>query len=278
MTRTKETPPWLKALGRREPPAEIELASGRFVFEKVFKHDFFAMTALYRGDAGRVVLKMGRVASLFGLPLSWIARLHVWHESRIFEQLGHLDIVPAFTGRYGKHGLTHAFVEGRDLCKGMEVPDDFFARLWGGLSAMHALGMAFVDMEKAENILVGDDGRPYLFDFQISWYWPRRAGGHLWPLSWIRRRLQLADRYHFLKLHRRVRPDVMSLEDFRASYVRPFYVRIWSSLTRPIILTRRRVLNRIDPRAKRGQRHRAGVTGRGKAERGRIPADPPGPE
>lgn len=270
MSRSQNTPPWLKALGRREPPPEIELESGRYSLEKVFKHDFFAMTAVYGGDAGRVVLKMGRVASIFGLPLSWIARLHVWHESRVFEQLQHLEVVPAFTGRYGKHGLTHAFIEGRDLEKGMPVPDDFFERLRTGLDEIHALDMAFVDMEKPENILVGDDGKPYLFDFQISWCWSRRWGGDLWPLTWMRRRLQHADRYHFLKMHRRMRPDLMRLADFRASYERPFYVRLYTRITRPIILTRRRILNRIDPAAKRGAKKRPGVTGRVQSERGRV--------
>jgi hypothetical protein len=270
MSHHAQTPPWLKALGREEPPAEIELASGRYTIERIFKHDFFAMTALYRGESGRVVLKMGRVASIFGLPLSWIGRLHVWHESRIFEQLQHLDVVPEFTGRHGKYGLTHAFIEGQDLQKGMEVPDDFFGLLWAGLSEIHALDMAFVDLEKLENVLAGTDGRPYLFDFQISWSWPRRWGGDLWPLSWIRKRLQIADRYHYLKLHRRVRPDLMDPTDFRASSVRPFYVRLYTGMTRPLTMIRRRLLNRIDPESKRGERRRTGITHRGRTERGRV--------
>ncbi|MEW6071421.1 MAG: hypothetical protein AB1726_02355 [Planctomycetota bacterium] len=267
MSPRKKTPHWLKALGRDEPPAAIELPSGRYEIERVFKHDFFALTALYRGEARSVVLKIGRRAGLFGLPLGWIGRLHAWHESRVFERLAHLEIVPEFTGRYGRHGLTHAFVAGCDLREGMAVPDDFFDRLRAGLAAIHALDMAYVDLEKAENILVGRDGRPYLFDFQISWYWPPRWGGNLWPLRWIRRRLQQADRYHCAKLQRRVRPDQMSRDEFCASRVRPVHVRIYSALTRPVTLTRRRILNRIDPRGGRGAAQRNG-------ERGRVPSRP----
>jgi len=256
MTQGKKTPFWLKAMGREDPPPEIEVESGRYTLERVFKHDFFAMTALYRHEEERVVLKIGRKAGILILPLGWIGRLHAWHESRVFERLEHLEIVPRFTGRYGRHGLTHVYVEGRDLDKGERVPDDFFERLRSGLDEIHALGLAYVDLEKAENILVGVDGRPYLFDFQISWYWPRRFGGHLWPFTLLRRRLQQADRYHCRKLQRRMRPDQMTEEEIAASRPRPLHIRVYSSLTRPFTRARRGILNRIDPTQKRGERGR----------------------
>jgi len=113
-----------------------------------------------------------------------------------------------------------------------------------------------VDLEKAENILVGDDGRPFLFDFQISWYWPRRFGGRLWPVTLLRNRLQQADRYHCRKLQRRMRPDQMTDEEIAASRRRPFHMRVYSVLTRPFTRMRRRLLNRIDPSQKRGERGR----------------------
>ena len=36
------------------------------------------------------------------------------------------------------------------------------------LREMHVRGIAYVDLHKRENVIVGDDGRPYLVDFQIS--------------------------------------------------------------------------------------------------------------
>ncbi|MCS7271215.1 MAG: hypothetical protein NZ703_09025, partial [Gemmataceae bacterium] len=33
----------------------------------------------------------------------------------------------------------------------------------------HRRGVAYVDLHKRENIIVGNDGQPYLVDFQISW-------------------------------------------------------------------------------------------------------------
>lgn len=259
------TPAWLLALGRQDPPAEIELESGRYRLRRVFKHDFFAFTARYdRVDPAQrhdVVLKIGRKAWVFCLPLGWIGRLHSWHESRVFEQLEDLDVVPAFTGRWGAHGLTHAFVEGRELKKGDPVPDDFFERLETGLGEVHARDMAYVDLEKPENVLVGDDGRPYLFDFQIAWYWPRRAGGNLPPFTWIRRLAQRSDRYHLLKLRRRVRPDQMSPEQLADSRRRPGYVQVHNRLTRPLTRVRRRLLNRLDPEKRGSERGRVQTPG-----------------
>ncbi len=255
---TKKTPPWLLALGRDEPPPEIEIERGVFRLDHIFKHDFFAFTARYVGvdQSGSVILKIGRTASFFGLPLSWIGRLHAWHESRVFRQLEDLETVPAFTGRYGKYGMTHEFVEGHELAKGERVPDAFFPRLEAAVTEIHRRKMAYVDLEKCENVLVGDDGHPYLFDFQISWYWPESHGGDLLPLRWLRARFQQGDRYHLLKLKRRTRPDLMSEEELAASRRRPLPVRIHSTLVRPLTKLRRRILNRIDPVKNRGERGR----------------------
>ncbi len=255
MTSSPRTPSWLKALGRAAPPETIELAGGTYRLDRVLKHDFFAFTARYEGERERVILKIGRKAGFFGLPLGWIGRLHAWHESAVFEALQDLETVPLFTGRYGRHGLTHLYIEGHDLKKGEQVPDDFFPRLRADLKEIHRRGMAYVDLEKCENVLVGDDGRPYLFDFQISWRTPG-FGGERWPLSRIRSILQTGDLYHLAKLQRRTRPDQMSDTEITDSRRRPFFVRLHTLLTRPLTKLRRRVLNKIDPVKKRGERGR----------------------
>ncbi len=262
MSDSQETPSWLKALGREPVPQAIELGGRTHRLERVLKHDFFAYTGLYVAGDEKIILKLGRKASLWGLPLGWIGRLHARHECAVFQQLEDLEVVPRFTGRYGKYGITHAYVEGRDLRRGEHVDDDFFPRLRHGLAEIHRRGMAYVDLEKCENVLVGDDGRPYLFDFQISWYWPGRLGGDLWPLRWIRTRLQQADDYHLTKLIRRIRPDLLSGEELAASRRKPPHVRLHSALTRPFTRLRRRILNRVDPSRKRGKRGERGEQGR----------------
>ncbi len=263
----KETPSWLLALGAEPTPETIELDGVLLRRERIFKHDFFAFTAVYRGDRGRVVLKIGRKASFFGLPLSWIGRLHAWHESAVLGEVGDLEIAPRFTGRYGKHGLTHEFIPGHQLARGEHVPDDFFDRLRSGVAEIHRRKLACVDLEKAENVLVGDDGRPYLFDFQIAFRWPFRRGGELFPFRWLRAKLQAGDRYHVTKLQRRCRPDQMTPEELAASQHRPLPVRLYTSATRPITRIRRRVLDRIVP--VKARQPRAGPR-QARVERGRV--------
>ncbi len=281
MPEDRPTPPWLLALGKDSPPGSIELGSAeldaagtdaadlggpaskgrergpaRYRLARIFKHDFFAYTALYEGERGGIVLKIGRKAPIFGLPLAWIGRVHSWHESSVFHAVDDLDIVPRFTGRWGRHGITHEFVEGHPLEKGEHVPDDFFPRLAAGLAEIHRRGLAYVDLEKCENVLVGVDGRPYLFDFQISWRWPFVFLRERWPVTWIARRFQAGDLYHLTKLQMRCRPDLLTPAELAAARHKPFLVRLHGGLTRPLTLIRRFVLKRVDPRRKGGERGR----------------------
>ena len=233
-------PPWLLALGRQAPPEEVQLGQAIYRLEEVFKHDFFAFTGRYGGPEGRVVVKLGRSASFFGFPLAWVGRLLARRERQVFERLAGLEVVPAFTGAVGANGISHSFVDGAVLRRGAPgVPDDFFARLRTGVDSIHARGVAIVDLEKPENVLLGEDGRPYLFDFQISHYGsPQRPG-------WLLNYLQDADHYHVLKLQRRVRPDQLDAETLRSARRRPRLIQLYGKLTRPIIRLRRRCLARV---------------------------------
>ena len=142
MAKNHKTPGWLLALGSEPVPGTIELGGRIHRLALIFKHDFFAYTALYQSEPGppgasaveRVVLKVGRKASFCGLPLSWIGRWNAYHESAVFREVDDLEIVPRFTGRWGKHGITHEYIEGHPLQRGERVPDDFFARLATGLA------------------------------------------------------------------------------------------------------------------------------------------------
>ncbi len=255
------TPPWLLALGKEPPPEEVVLGGAGYRLVRVFKHDFFAYTALYEtqsggGPAARIVLKIGRKATLFGLPLSWIGRLHAWHESEVFRAVDDLAIVPRFTGRYGKYGITHEFIEGHPLEKGERVVDDFFPRLATGLGEIHARGLAYVDLEKCANVLVGDDGKPYLFDFQISWRWPFAFLRGRWPETAIARRFQAGDRYHLAKLQLRTRPDQFTPEQLANARRKPFLVQLHNGLTRPLVRLRRAILGYVDPARKGVERGR----------------------
>lgn len=260
MQLAKRVPPSLTALGRRSLPDEIEVEGIRYRKARVFKNDFFAVTARYdelEGNGGRsVLLKVGRTASFLLIPMGWVGRLLRAREEAAFRKLEDIEGVPRLIGRWEKTGLVREFVEGHPLAKGERVADDFHPRLRALIDAIHERGMAYVDLEKCENVLVGDDGRPHLFDFQICWYLPRGWGGELWPARVLRRWFQDGDRYHLIKLQRRTRPDQLSPDALAASYRKPWYVRAHRFVTRPFTVVRRAVLSRVDPRKQRGERGR----------------------
>ncbi len=244
------------ALGRRSLPDVIEVGGLSYSHRRLFKNDFFAATALYEGPAGKVILKVQRQASFLLIPLGWVGRWLAAREAAALSRLSGVPGIPRLIGRWGKTGLVREFIEGRTLSPKMHVPDDFHGQLRRLIETIHARGMAYVDLEKCENVLVGDDGRPYLFDFQIAWCLPRRRGGELLPARLLRNWLQAGDRYHLIKQQRRTRPDQLTEEAKAASYAKPWFVHVHHFLTRPFTRIRRTVLNRIDPNGKRGERGR----------------------
>lgn len=252
---------WLRALGARDLPGQIELADGAYQHVRTFKHDFFAATGLYEGPGGRIILKLGRTQSLLGLPMTWLGRWAADRETDLYQIAQGVSGIPACLGRVGPTGFAHAYVEGHPLQRGERVNDAFFPQLEQLLDALHARGMAYVDLEKRENILVGDDGRPWLIDFQISYPGPgldasitRRGPGALHrrlPCG-LRRlvlaKLQRADRYHLLKHWRRHRPDQLTPEQVAASYEIGILIRLHRLVSRPFTLIRRSALRLLTGR------------------------------
>lgn len=246
----KQRPAWLKALGKKEFPDSLTVGPDSYLLVKVFKHDFWAATALYAGEAGKIVVKVHRQASVLGFPMRWTGRLMAGHECRLFELLQDLEGVPRLLGRHDGTGLIHEYIEGQAHRRGGAVDAAFVDRLRQLLAEIHRRDAAYVDLEKPDNVLVGEDGRPYLFDFQISFHWPRRWGGATWPGRWLLHRLQYADRYHFVKMIRRTNEELLTEEE-RAGFQRPALIRLFNALWRPIKVTRRRLLSRLDPHRKR---------------------------
>jgi len=250
---------WLRALGRREMPERIDLADGPYVHVRTFKHDFFAATGLYDGPSGRVILKIGRTAGLLGLPMRWLGRWLADRECAMYEAVTDLPGVPRCLGRWSDTGFVHAYVEGHPLQRGEWVDDEFFLQLESILDGMHRRGLAYVDLEKRENILVARDGRPYLIDFQIAWRWPpggngRRRGIHRLIPDGLGRcllaRLQEGDRYHLLKHRRRHRPDGLTAEQVTFSYRAGPFIAAHRRLFRPLTLLRRTALKTLTGRSR----------------------------
>jgi serine/threonine protein kinase len=236
---------WLYALPAGEMPQCVHCNGQTFQHVRTFKHDFFAATGLYQGPNGLAVLKLGRQGDLFGFPLRWIGRFLAAREARLYRLVNDLPGVPRFIGTVGDTGLLHAYVPGHPLGRNEVVNDEFFNALQHLLAALHARHIAYVDLNKRQNILMGDDGRPHLIDFQISLRLSPAGWRRLAPLRWLLARFQHADCYHCLKHKRRLRPDLLTPEELAVLEKLSIWIRLHRVVARPLIQARRWLLQRV---------------------------------
>lgn len=235
---------WLYALPGGTMPDRVLCRGEEFRHVETFKHDFFAATGLYRGPRGLYVLKMGRQTDLFTFDTGWIGEFLARREASFYKQLSGLPGIPEYIGRVGRTGLLHAFVPGHPLGHKEAVSDTFFAELSTLLETIHQRGIAYVDLNKRQNILMGDDGRPYLIDFQISLQLPGTASS-LPPLRWLLARFQQADRYHLLKHKRRLRSDQLTQAEREIVERAGFWIRLHRLIARPLTQLRRGLLRKL---------------------------------
>lgn len=239
---------WLYALPGAALPPAVECGGETYVLIDTFKHDFFAATGLYRGPGGLAVLKVGRTNPLFVLPMRWAGRFLCRREADLYGRVDDLPGVPHLIGRVGETGFLHAFVPGHPLGRRETVGAEFFGQLRALLDELHRRHIAYVDLNKRENILVGDDGRPYLIDFQIALHFPPRGWRRLPPVRWLLRRFQRADDYHYRKHKRRLRPDLLTADEQRALQRLSIWIRLHRLVARPVTQVRRWVLRRLRAR------------------------------
>lgn len=226
-------------------PSKVRTGGVEYRHQHTFKHDFFAATGIYEGPDGLVVLKLNRMNGLGSIPLTWIGRFLMRREAHFYQMLDGTPGVPRFVGTVGETGLLHEFVPGRPLGRDEAVGDVFFDQLFALIEHLHERDIAYVDLNKRQNILVGDDGRPYLIDFQISLDLPPRGWRRWAPFGWFLRRFQHGDKYHCCKHKKRVRPDLLTDEERILAEEVGFWIRLHRRISHPLREMRRRLKRRL---------------------------------
>lgn len=256
-TGVKARPPVLRALGRAEPPERIVVDGWPYTQVEVLKHDSWAATAIYECRGVRIICKFNRVQSIFGLPMRWLGRRLAEREKRFLNRLGDLPHVPRVLGKVEAEGrvlpnaAARRYIDGHPLTTGERVNEQFFPKLRQVLETMHRRGMAYVDLHKRENILVGDDGQPYLIDFQISFDATQPPLRWLPGIAIILGVLCRSDLYHLAKHVARHRPDATGSEAEIAK-LRPWWIRAHRLVARPFRELRRKLLVLVGVRSGRG--------------------------
>jgi len=244
----RQRPAVLRALGRREPPRTIELGGMPAELLEIFKHDSWAATALYRGAKGKTVVKFNRMQPFLFLPMGWLGRWLGRREGRACRLLEGVAGIPASSGEVrvdGRHwpsAFAHEYIEGHPLHHDEKPGDEFFKRLGEMIREMHRHGLAYVDLNKRENIIVTENGTPALVDFQIH-FAPPRWLARLPPVNWLLREFMTGDDYHLRKHLLRHRPDLVPPGESDLSLFLPLPVRIWRMIyVAPVQFLRRRFL------------------------------------
>lgn len=241
----------LKAWGRYRLPRSIIVNKVCYRLVRVFKHDFFAATLLFersdwdtqgRNSVKWIVLKLARRADFLGIPLGWLGRALIQHEISILQHLQPITGVPRWLGRYGKWGMLYAYIPGVSLDQRPTIPDEFFDGLEALITQIHQRQVAYVDMNKRGNIILADNGRPYIIDFQIAWHIPQHLLGSKRIASFVLNLLQREDGYHILKHKRRLRRDLMDEEQIQNSRKISSWVAFHRAAVRPLTKLRRRIL------------------------------------
>jgi len=153
-------------------------------------------SALHRGrwgnaDVWRVSLRGEWVVKdfrKFAAPLRWT--WGVWLARRewlVLLKLNGLPGIPEQAFLMDRLALGERYVEGRPLraVAAGQVPSPFFERLEAVVRAMHARGVAHLDLRNAGNILMDAAGEPVLLDFQSAVSTARLPGPLRRRLEWI---------------------------------------------------------------------------------------------
>lgn len=255
MDSVRKRPPLLRALGDAEPPEEVEVGGERYRQILVYKHDSWAATGLYGSEDGRrIVCKFNRQQPVFGLPMTWLGRFLGQREARFLHRMSDIEATPDdagkvfVDGREAENAVARVYVEGAPLYKGQHVADDFFDRLRAALVELHRRGIVYNDLHKKENVIVGEDGRPYLVDFQVSSDFSGRFGRSAVGRA-IRTQLAAFDLYHLRKHVAHCRPDTLSPEELAAATTPPRLLRMHRKVARPLRHARRKLLVALGVRA-----------------------------
>jgi hypothetical protein len=243
----------LYAWGRAGMPREVNVKGTTYFRKRIFKHDFFAATGMYErngspvseGFPRKIVLKLGREQNFFGMPMRWLGRATTERELDNLRRVGGIAGVPKLVTRYGLTGFAYEYIEGRSLDDRSDIPEGFFDRLRELLDQVHRRNVVYLDMNKRGNIIIGEEGQPYLVDFQISVHISNEAMAAVRLLEGVLKSLQDCDIYHLYKHKRKLCPQELRPEEEILSYRISRYIQLHTRVTRPLTKLRRALLKKL---------------------------------
>ena len=255
----RKRPPLLRALGDDDPPEQVTVRGAIYQRAEILKHDSWAATAIYRSEADeRIICKFNRTAGVFGLPLAWIGRTLAAREACFLRQLADVENIPNDLGQVSSDGrllpnaIARCYIEGAPMRVKQQIDPRIFDELFELLQTMHKRNIAYVDLHKLENIIIGHDDHPYLIDFQVCFGLSSRWPGNGKIARYCLARLQEIDIYHLNKHLTRCVPGTLTAEQIRQKSTIPPFIRFHRLFAVPLRTARRKLLVLIGVRTAGG--------------------------
>jgi len=133
----------------------------------------------------------------------------IQQEWKIYSRLKGLKGIPQPVERIDRFAFAMEFIPGVPIERGEIIPPAFFSDLDQVLKAIHSRGVVHMDLRHKGNILVSEQGKPFLIDFNSSFAFKDKGilRRYLFPLfRWV-------DYGGFLKLKERASPSSMTPEE-----------------------------------------------------------------
>ncbi len=255
----KQRPALFRALGKDEPPVSISIDGHQYERIEIYKHDSWAATALYEGSNGLAIAKFNRQQPIGFIPMRWLGHWLARHEATLLKRLQDLPNIPRVLGQVlvdgkpARHAVARGYILGHPMKSKEQLPPAFFDKLRSILRDVHARQIAYMDLHKRENIIVGDDGAPYLIDFQVSYILPSGWWTKFTLLPWMLRLFQQSDRYHCVKHFVRHSSQGAVEGEKAVNAARPWWINIHRCVAVPFRWLRRKLLVLVGIRQGKGR-------------------------
>ena len=156
--------------------------------------------------------------------LRWTLGLWLIHkEWKIYSRLKGMKGVPQPVERIDRFAFAMEFIPGRSILRGDPLPPSFFYDLEQVLQEVHDRGVVHLDLRHKGNILVSENGEPFLIDFNSSFAFKGKGflRRYLFPL------LRWVDDGGLLKLKERISPSLMTPEEMASLKRFNRFRRLW---------------------------------------------------
>ncbi len=142
--------------------------------------------------------------------LRWTLSLWlIQQEWKIYSRLKGLKGIPQPVARIDRFAFAMEYIPGKAVGRDEMLSPSFFSELERVLLEVHSRGVVHMDLRHKGNILVSEEGKPFLIDFNSSFAF--KEGGLLrrilFPL------LRWVDYGGFLKLKERASPSSMTTDE-----------------------------------------------------------------